>query len=68
MHIARWLLKAAPDDFKPYESLTNTLVFLASLSDSVPKKVSVTSDFTYAFKISPYITSISLRVAIIKVI
>ena len=69
MHIARWLLKAALVDIRPYRALTITAVFLASFLNSGPNIVhtfSVTGDCTYALKILPNLTSRSLRAAIIK--
>ena len=71
MHLARWLLKAAPAHVRPYKALTITAVLKASLPNKGPKVVhtfSETDARIYTFKMLPDFTSRSLRVAIIRVI
>ena len=69
MHLARWFSNAAPPDYRPYNALTVTAVFMASLPNSVLKLVhtySITSACIYAFKMSTNLASRSWRVVIIK--
>ena len=71
MHLARWLQKAMPANFKPYKALMITADLLASLPNSGPNMIhtfSVTGACTYAFKMLPNLTSRSLKAAIIKAI
>jgi hypothetical protein len=66
MNSAKWFLKAAPSDFKPYRALTMSARFTASSPNpgsSTVQTFSVSGAVSYEFSISAILTSNSFKYA-----